>query len=122
MEGVINGAGSGFGGGTGTGGGTGCSTFTGGGMITGGAGAGGGGVVQAVSAKPTTPSETSKLLRVDNIRIYMWLLMIEAGIALFLVLFIVWWTMYSGPKQSDDQHAEKPPVPADDKAPGEQDR
>lgn len=121
MEGVIKGAGSGFGGGTGTGVG-GCSTFTGGGMTTGGAGGGGGGVVQAVSAKPTTASETSKLLRVDNIRIYMWLLMIEAGIALFLLLFIVWWTMFSGPKHSEEQHAEPPPVKADDTAPGEQDR
>lgn len=90
-------------------------------MTTGGAGCGGV-VVQADSANPTTPSETSKLLRVDNIRIAMWLLMIEAGIALFLLLFIVWWTMYSGPKHSDDQHAEKPPAPTDDKAPGEQDR
>ena len=125
VEGVINGTGSGFGGGTGTGGGTGaggCSTFTGGGMMTGGAGGVGGVVVQAVNTKPTTPSETSKLLRVDNIGIDMWLLMIEAGIALFLLLFIVWWTMFSGPKHSDDQQADKPPVPADDKAPGEQDR
>lgn len=26
----------------------------------------------------------------------MWLIFVEAGIALFLLLFIVWWTMYSG--------------------------
>ncbi|MCS0661074.1 hypothetical protein [Massilia terrae] len=26
----------------------------------------------------------------------MWLLMLEAGAALVLLLFIVWWTMYSG--------------------------
>jgi hypothetical protein len=31
-------------------------------------------------------------------RIDMWLLMLEAGVALFLLVFIVWWTMYSGPK------------------------
>ena len=26
----------------------------------------------------------------------MWLLFVEAGIALFLIIFIVWWTMFSG--------------------------
>jgi hypothetical protein len=26
----------------------------------------------------------------------MWLLMLEAGAALLLLLFIVWWTMFSG--------------------------
>jgi hypothetical protein len=37
----------------------------------------------------------------------MWLLIVEAGVALFLLVFIVWWTMYSGPKptgQEPDQH------------------
>jgi hypothetical protein len=34
----------------------------------------------------------------------MWLLMVEAGVALFLLVFIVWWTMYSGPKV--DHHAQ----------------
>jgi hypothetical protein len=33
----------------------------------------------------------------------MWLLMVEAGVALFLLVFIVWWTMYSGPKPTDDE-------------------
>jgi hypothetical protein len=28
----------------------------------------------------------------------MWLLMLEAGIALVLLVFIVWWTMFSGKK------------------------
>jgi hypothetical protein len=131
VAGVIRGAGAGFGGGASTGGGTGATTgggttFTGGGITiggVGGVGCGGGVVVQAVSANPTTPSETSKLLRVDNIRNDMWLLMIEAGIALFLLVFIVWWTMFSGPKPTDEHQADNtPPAPADDKAPGEQDR
>jgi hypothetical protein len=26
----------------------------------------------------------------------MWILMLEAGAALFLLVFIVWWTMFSG--------------------------
>jgi hypothetical protein len=28
----------------------------------------------------------------------MWILMLEAGTALFLLVFIVWWTMFSGRK------------------------
>ncbi|WP_269106892.1 hypothetical protein [Massilia sp. TS11] len=38
----------------------------------------------------------------------MWVLMIEAGVALFLLLFIVWWTMFSGPKREDQDHEEPP--------------
>ena len=34
----------------------------------------------------------------------MWILMAEAGVALFLLVFIVWWTMYSGKKPADHQH------------------
>ncbi len=30
----------------------------------------------------------------------MWLLFVEAGIALLLLIFIVWWTMFSGQKPS----------------------
>lgn len=28
----------------------------------------------------------------------MWLLLLEAGMAFFLLVFIVWWTMFSGRK------------------------
>lgn len=28
----------------------------------------------------------------------MWLLMLEAGAAMFILVFIVWWTMFSGKK------------------------
>lgn len=31
----------------------------------------------------------------------MWILMVEAGVALFLLVFIVWWTMYSGKKPTN---------------------
>lgn len=31
----------------------------------------------------------------------MWMLMIEAGVALLLLVFIVWWTMFAG---RDDVH------------------
>lgn len=33
----------------------------------------------------------------------MWLLIAEAGVALFLLVFIVWWTMYLPPKPRDDE-------------------
>ncbi|WP_229459082.1 hypothetical protein [Massilia cavernae] len=119
MEGVISGAGSGFGGGV-TGGGSGIGTgCTGGGMMMGGVGLGGGAVVQAASVNATAPNETSKLRRVDNIRTDMWILMLEGAVALFLFVFIVWWTMYSGPKQTGSEEETTKP-PGDDKAPGEQ--
>ncbi|HJV86784.1 MAG TPA: hypothetical protein VJ698_15055 [Noviherbaspirillum sp.] len=38
----------------------------------------------------------------------MWLILLEAGIALFLLVFIVWWTMFSGKKQ--DQPAQQEPL------------
>ena len=28
----------------------------------------------------------------------MWILMLEAGVAFFLLVFIVWWTMFAGRK------------------------
>ena len=50
----------------------------------------------------------------------MWLLMLEAGVALFLLVFIVWWTMFSGRKpepptasgqaaRQDERHEQEPP-------------
>jgi len=44
----------------------------------------------------TTLNGTSRLRRVNDIRIAMWVLMIEACVAFFLLVFIVWWTMYQG--------------------------
>lgn len=32
----------------------------------------------------------------------MWLLFLEAGLALGLLVFIVWWTMFSGRKDDGD--------------------
>jgi hypothetical protein len=46
----------------------------------------------------------------------MWLLLLEAGIALFLLLFIVWWTMFSGrkpdapPKEEVSKNDENKPL------------
>jgi hypothetical protein len=41
----------------------------------------------------------------------MWLLMLEAGVALFLLVFIVWWTMPSskqrGKADSEDKTSQK---------------
>jgi cbb3-type cytochrome oxidase subunit 3 len=43
----------------------------------------------------------------------MWLLMLEAGVALFLLVFIVWWTAFSG-KKPTQQSKPKPLPPKDD--------
>lgn len=42
----------------------------------------------------------------------MWLLVVEACVALFVLVFIVWWTMFAGRKP--DQHGRKPPPDKDD--------
>jgi hypothetical protein len=39
----------------------------------------------------------------------MWLLMLEAGMALFLLVFIVWWTMFCGNKPTRPSRQETPP-------------
>ena len=35
--------------------------------------------------------------------------MLEGGVAMFLLVFIVWWTMYSGPKPHNDDQTTLPP-------------
>ncbi|HYD94196.1 MAG TPA: hypothetical protein VEC01_02630 [Noviherbaspirillum sp.] len=45
----------------------------------------------------------------------MWLLMLEAGVALFLLVFIVWWTMPSNKKPKTPPQAK--PLPKDDAKP-----
>lgn len=39
----------------------------------------------------------------------MWLLFLEAGVALFLLIFIVWWTMFSGKKPTPPVQQEASP-------------
>jgi len=59
----------------------------------------------------------------------MWILGLEAGAALFLLVFIVWWTMFAGrkPEQPVQPHrASRPPDPGAGQpgsapAPGESD-
>jgi hypothetical protein len=88
-------------------------------MTGGGAGmvvlsGGSGVVVQAASETATAVSGTSRLRRVNDIRIAMWVLMIEACVAFFLLVFIVWWTMYQG-KGKGKGKAKKLPPPQDKK-------
>ena len=45
----------------------------------------------------------------------MWILMVEAGVALFLLVFIVWWTMFAGRKDVDDKTGQSPPRRDDDR-------
>ncbi|MDB5852483.1 MAG: hypothetical protein JWR22_524 [Herminiimonas sp.] len=33
----------------------------------------------------------------------MWLILVEAGVAMFVLIFIVWWTMFSGRKPERPQ-------------------
>jgi len=47
----------------------------------------------------------------------MWILMLEAGVALFLLVFIVWWTMFSG--RPDER---KRPLRDDSQPPRHQDQ
>ena len=42
-----------------------------------------------------------------NSRTGMWILMVEAGVALSLLVFIVWWTMFAGRKDVRDEPARK---------------
>ncbi|WP_420474879.1 hypothetical protein [Noviherbaspirillum sp. ST9] len=46
----------------------------------------------------------------------MWLLMLEAGVALFLLVFIVWWTMPSS-KDKSRANPSKAVPPKDDSPP-----
>jgi hypothetical protein len=45
----------------------------------------------------------------------MWVLMIEACVAFFLLVFIVWWTMYQGKGNSKDKTKNLPPPENDQK-------
>lgn len=47
----------------------------------------------------------------------MWLLLLEAGVALFLLVFIVWWTMPSGKKPSPPAQAREELPPPNDREP-----
>lgn len=47
----------------------------------------------------------------------MWLLMLEAGVALFLLVFIVWWTMFSGKKPPPPAPSREKPLPPKDQEP-----
>jgi len=41
----------------------------------------------------------------------MWILLLEAGVALFLLVFVVWWTMFSGRKPEQPSPARKNDTP-----------
>ncbi|WP_179119255.1 hypothetical protein [Massilia sp. KIM] len=43
----------------------------------------------------------------------MWILMVEAGVALFLLVFIVWWTMFAGRKDNGRDRNVQPPARED---------
>lgn len=47
----------------------------------------------------------------------MWLLFLEAGVALLLLIFIVWWTMFSGKKPNHPAPQQSLPTEDDDVKP-----
>jgi hypothetical protein len=80
-------------GGVGVGAGVAC---TGGGS---GRSGGSGVLAQPASTRATT---ASRLRRIDNCEsMVMWILFLEAGVAFFLLAFIVWWTMFSGRRRGE---------------------
>jgi hypothetical protein len=79
-----------------------------------------GGVPQAARRRATRANEAGELRgtlrRIDCIRTVMWILMLEVAAAFFLLVFIVWWTMFSGrpesrkrPPRRDKQAPSEPP-------------
>ena len=77
-----------------------------------GSGCGCGVVVQALT-RQTSAIKEGTLDRVAFMdRTDMWILMVEAGVALFLLVFIVWWTMFAGRK---DLERDDVPQPQDDR-------
>jgi hypothetical protein len=53
----------------------------------------------APSAAESGRGPTLKCRRVRQTTTTMWLILLEAGIALALLIFIVWWTMFDKPKR-----------------------
>lgn len=93
-----------------------------GGNPTSGAGACGKGVVlQAASIPTIRPSKTLRQVRRGRERTaIMTLLLLEALGALLLLIFIVWWTMFSGRKKGElpeSVEREKAAVPKPEDAP-----
>ena len=41
----------------------------------------------------------------------MWILMLEAGVAFFLLVFIVWWTMFHGRPETRKRPLREEPAP-----------
>jgi hypothetical protein len=62
-------------------------------------GGGGTGAGAQPASTRAAASEASRLPRIDNCEsLVMWILFLEAAAAFFVLVFIVWWTMFSGRK------------------------
>ena len=67
-------------------------------------GCSGAGVVEQALNSETSAIREGTLRRVvyiKDVETRMWILMVEAGVAFFLLAFIVWWTMFAGRKDVD---------------------
>ena len=87
-------------------------------MTGGGAeGAVGFGSVEQALSRLTSAIRTGTLRRIvymGTMGTDMWILMVEAGVALFLFVFIVWWTMFAGRRRGeidDPAPPEEAPAP-----------
>ena len=62
-----------------------------------------GGVGAGAIAHPASHSQANAKLQWRNQCLYptMWLILLEAALALALLVFIVWWTMFDKPKKKD---------------------
>ena len=74
----------------------------------GGAGVGvvgdvGGTATRGAVAHPTSHKHANAKLQCRNRTLHptMWLILLEAALALALLVFIVWWTMFDKPKRKD---------------------
>jgi cbb3-type cytochrome oxidase subunit 3 len=52
---------------------------------------------------------------------FMWLILLEALGALLILLFIIWWTMFSGRKRGELDRGTEKNTDSDDQAPGRKD-
>ena len=66
-------------------------------------------VTHPASINVTKAADASKLARINDMGAFcMWVIFVEAGSAMFLFVFIVWWTMFFGkkPEPPPEQHIE----------------
>jgi hypothetical protein len=63
-------------------------------------------------------NKAGTLRRVESIgETVMWILLLEAGVALFMLVFVVWWTMFAGRKPEQPPQGIERRQPREDEPP-----